>query len=80
MKNSNLVSFLILIVIIGYQFGIWTLNALVHPSWLDFPTVPIIALGAVAFFVALGLQVNNLWSKGVQEVQDDKEFLGEVNG
>jgi len=65
--KSNLLSFIILLSITSYQFASWLVNALANPSWLDFPTVPVVALGAMSLMVALGLQVNHLWNKAVEE-------------
>ena len=64
--KANLLSFIILLSIASYQFASWLVNTLTNPSWLAFPTVPVVALGAVAFFVAIGLQLNYLWNKAVE--------------
>jgi len=70
--KANLLSFAILLTITGYQFGSWLLSALANPSWLQFPTVPVVALGAAAFFVAVGLQVNQLWKlEPIEKIVED---------
>jgi len=76
--KTSFVSFIILLSITGYQFASWLANALANPSWLTFPTVPVVALGVVAFFVAVGLQVNSLWKQVELQKRIDLERLEEI--